>query len=141
MPNNNDGPIIIVDDDSDDREFLQEAWKDLEFSNELLFFRDGAGLIEYLRSGKPTPFLILCDVNIRDLDGFQLKAALLNEEVAHYKSIPFVYWSNVASESQIRKGYDLGGNGFFIKASSHDQLKESLREIVNYWKKSRVPEV
>ena len=136
----NDAPIVIVDDDDDDREFIEEAWQELDFANKLVFLKTGDEVLDYLRSGKQTPFLILCDVNIPRMDGFELKAALLSETSTNYKSIPFVYWSSTASESQIRKAYDLGGNGFFIKESSLKELKESLKEIVLYWKKSKTPE-
>jgi FixJ family two-component response regulator len=33
----NDGPVYIVDDDEDDREFIKELWKELGYKNELGF--------------------------------------------------------------------------------------------------------
>ena len=30
-------PIFIIDDDSDDQEFIIESWKELGYENELLF--------------------------------------------------------------------------------------------------------
>lgn len=139
MTDNTGAPIVIVDDDSDDREFLRDAWGELNITNKLIFFSNGQAVIEYLQSAEVTPFLIICDVNIPGMDGFELKAALLHDTSVNYKSIPFVYWSTVASEAQIRKAYDLGGNGFFVKDTSFDKLKESLREIIMYWKKSKTP--
>ena len=135
-----DAPVIIVDDDSDDREFIVEAWDELNLKNDLIFVGEGAEVIDYLRSGKHSPFLIICDIYIPKMDGFQLKAALLKEHPTRYKSIPFVYWSSSASEAQIRKAYDLGCNGFFIKDSSMPSLKESLRNIVWYWRNSKIPD-
>jgi CheY-like chemotaxis protein len=136
----NKAPILIVDDDSDDREFLQAAWNDLEFGNPLVFFSDGEAILEYLRSEKAKPFLILCDVNIPRMDGFELKEQLFNDSSMNYKSIPFVFWSTAVSIAQIQKAYDLGVNGFFVKENSFEDIKQSLIDIVNYWSKSKTPE-
>jgi len=136
----NEGPVLIVDDDEDDKKFLEEAWKELNYPNELLFFKNGNDVLHYLQAKEHVPFLILCDVNIPKMDGFQLKERILNNGKTHYKSIPFVFWSSMVSNAQIQKAYDLGVNGFFVKDSNFNDLKESLIDIVNYWAKSKVPE-
>jgi CheY-like chemotaxis protein len=136
----NDGPILIVDDDTDEREFLQEAWNDLEFQNELIFFNNGQDVLDYLHSEQVTPFLILCDVKIPNMDGFLLKEKILASPLANYKSVPFVFWSTTVTKSQIQKAYDLGGNGFFVKENSFEEIKQSLVDIVKYWLRSQVPE-
>ncbi len=136
----NNAPILIVDDDADDREFLQDAWEELKLPNPLIFFDNGEDVLQYLKSEKPIPFLILCDVNLPKMDGFELKAKILQDAATNYKSVPFVFWSNAVSKAQTQKAYDLGVNGFFVKESSFDELKKSLIDIVNYWTKSKVPE-
>lgn len=134
------GPILIVNDDVDDREFLKEAWEELGYPNQLIFFTSGSDVIQYLDSKKPTPFLILCDVNLPKMDGFELKEKILADDIARYKSIPFVFWSDYVSKAQIEKSYDLGGNGFFIKGQTSEEIMKSLRDIVNYWANCKVPE-
>ena len=136
----NSGPVLIVSDDYDDRELVQEAWNDLGFLNTLLFFESGKDVLAYLKSDKPTPFLILCDVNLPSMNGFELKEKILEDSSSNYKSIPFVFWSSGASKAQIEKSYDLGGVGFFIKDNTFEGLKKSLHDIVEYWAKSIVPE-
>jgi CheY-like chemotaxis protein len=136
----NTAPILIVDADSDDRQVLQDAWKDLGFPNSLLFFATGDEVLHYLASEKVVPFLILCDVNIPKMDGFELKARILENTSMNYKSIPFVFWSSEVSNRQIQKAYDLGVNGFFVKGNTFEEIKQSLTDIVNYWQKSKVPE-
>ena len=134
------GPILIVNNDEDDRELLKEAWRELGFPNTLLFFSNGRDVLEYLDSDKTTPFIILCDVNMPGMDGFELKEKILEDADMEYKSVPFVFWSDEVSKAQIQKAYDLGGNGFFLKGNSFDEIKESLSDIVHYWSKSKMPE-
>lgn len=135
-----DGPVLIVDDDEDDWDILKDAWNELDYDNPLIFFNTGKEVLQYLKSDEKTPFLILCDVNIPKMDGFELKKKILADSGSNYKSIPFVFWSSAVSKAQIEKAYDLGVNGFFIKEDRFDALKQSLKDIANYWKKSVVPE-
>ena len=136
----NNGPVLIVDDDEDDKELVIDAWKELDYGNELIFMTHGQEVLAYLKSGKPTPFLILCDVDIPKMDGFELKEKILDDSNSHYKSIPFVFWSSGVSKAQIQRAYDLGVNGFFVKENSFEGIKTSLKNIVAYWAESVVPE-
>lgn len=135
----NNAPVFIVDDDQDDREFLEQAWKELGYKNQLLFFDNGEEVLKYLKSEEVVPFLILCDVNLPKMDGFELKKSI-EESSVRFKSIPFVFWSNFAAKSQIEKAYNLSANGFFIKESKFEDIKKSLVDIYQYWQKSKTPE-
>lgn len=136
----NNEPVYIVDDDSDDRDFIQDAWKDLKYNNRLIFFKNAEEVLQHLITEGTVPFLVLCDVNLPKMDGFKLKEKLLKHSATRYKSIPFIFWSSNISNAQIQQAYDLGINGFFIKESSFEALKETLSDIVSYWAKSKVPE-
>ena len=135
----NTEPILIVDGDKDEWEFLQDAWEGLEYSNKLIFFSDAEELLSYLKKEKIIPFLIICDVNLHKMNGFELKKKLLEDNLINYKSIPFVFFSNTATKAQIEKSYDLGSNGFFIKGKSMEEIKNTLIDIVNYWERSKTP--
>jgi CheY-like chemotaxis protein len=102
----NDGPVLIVDNDEEDWEFLQAAWKEPGYTNALLFFHTGKEVFHYLNKEEPVPFLILCDVNIPGMEGFELKKKIMEPDRLNYKSIPFVFWSTAVSIEQIRKAYD-----------------------------------
>jgi CheY-like chemotaxis protein len=136
MPN---APILIVDDDSDDRDFIIEIWQELQYANELHFFDNGEDVLTFMGKGTTNPFLILCDVNIHKMDGFALKEKLLEDESLNYKSIPFIFWSSQVSTAQVKKAYDLGSNGFFVKENSFQGLKTFLSTVMDYWLKSKVP--
>jgi CheY-like chemotaxis protein len=135
----NMGPIVIVDDDDDDKEIIELVWKDLPYKNQLVFFRTGEQVLKFLKTEEVIPFLILCDVNIPKMDGFELKRRLLTDDSLHYQSIPFIFWSSEVSTAQIKKSYDLGGNGFFVKENKIDYVKTFLSCIMEYWIKSKTP--
>jgi DNA-binding NarL/FixJ family response regulator len=75
------------------------------------------------------------------MDGFTLREKIANEQLLHYKSIPFVFWSTAASNEQVQKAYDKGAHGFFLKGSSYSDIKNSLLLIMSYWTQSKVPTI
>ena len=136
----NDGPIFLVDSDQDDQDIVTYAWKELGYKNELQFFHSAETVLHYIETNPTVPFLIICDVNTPRMGGFELKRRILEADNMYYKSIPFVFWSTQASKEQIRKAYDLCVNGFFLKGNNMQEVKASLAAIVEYWRKSEVPE-
>lgn len=136
----NDGPVVIVDDDQDDLDIVTEVWNELGYKNKLVFFHSAESALHFIETDPTVPFLIVCDVNVPRMGGFELKRRVLGVDNLYYKSIPFVFWSTQASREQIRKAYDLCVNGLFIKGSSMQEVKASFKAIAEYWLRSIVPE-
>lgn len=134
-----DNPILVLDDDVDDLELIEEAGKTLQIPNQFLFFKDGEELRAYLHQSAVSPFLILCDVNMSKSTGFEVRKLLMDDAAVKYKSVPFIFWSNHASEKQIQYAYDLPAQGFFFKSENFKSLCATLQIIVAYWKHSQHP--
>lgn len=134
----NHAPVFIIDDDIEELEMIQEIWQELDFKNPLELFSNTEGLFERLKE-HINPFIIITDVNLTRMDGFTLRQKLAEDPSLRYKSIPFVFWSTVASNDQIKKAYDTCGHGFFIKGTNYNEIKDSLNLIMSYWKTSKVP--
>jgi DNA-binding NarL/FixJ family response regulator len=96
-------------------------------------------MIEHLRYAERAPFIIICDVNLPKMDGFELRKKLLETGSRKFRSVPFIYWSTYASDAQILKAYDLSAHGFFIKGTNFNEMKESFEYIIKYWTKSMMP--
>ena len=86
---NKNGPILIIEDDDDDQLVLQEVFEELAFTNEILFFSDGEKALSYLESTSIKPFLIISDINMPKLNGFQLRDKIHNNEELRLKCIPY----------------------------------------------------
>src|SRR5215210_7672882 len=131
-------PIFIVDDDTDDEDIIRDAMKELGMGNQLKFFHTAEELLNELNHNPVIPFLIICDINLPGMDGFQLREQVLKEGTSG-KSVPYIFWSTTASEVQIKKAYDLSAHGFFLKGKTYKDLKEGLNEIIKYWTLSQTP--
>ena len=136
-----EAPILIVDDDEDDHSLITDVCGELGITNPIAFFSQAEKALSYLKESDKTPFLILCDVNLPGMDGFEFRKQIIENENIKYKSIPFIFWSGKASKRQIQKAYDLSSHGFFIKDLDFKSLKASFKRIFDYWYKSEQPEL
>jgi len=136
----NAGAVWIIDNDDDDRELVQEVWQELNLPNELKFFDSAQGVLEALDRVHTAPFVIICELHLPRINGFELRQKMLSTNSKKFKSVPFIFWSTHPSEEEITHAYNLSAHGFFIKESSFEELKETFVHILHYWLRSRMPE-
>ncbi|WP_394774742.1 response regulator [Flavobacterium sp.] len=130
---NKSGPIIIIEDDQDDQEFLAEVFKGLQYPNELIFFGDGEQALDYLTATTIEPFIIFSDINMPKLNGIELRAKVHENEDLRMKSIPYLFFSTVAEQQHVIDAYSKSVQGFFVKPSDFNKMKEMIKNIVEYW--------
>lgn len=131
--------IWMVNDDSDDHELIREILQELEFDGDIVFFHTGTDLIKRLEKEKSAPFLIMTDVNLPGINGFDLRESLLKTPDKKFHSVPFIFWSTNASNEQIERAYRLRAHGFFIKEGEYNRWKQLFADIITYWSKSKMP--
>lgn len=131
--------IWIIDSDDDDRYMVQEVWRELKLTNELVFIKTAEEAMTLLGQLTQMPFIILCSLNLPGTDGFELRRKMLANGSPKCTSVPFIFWTTQASEQQIVQAYHLSVHGFFIKDSSFQELKTTFINIITYWMKSKMP--
>lgn len=136
----NTNPIYLVDDDADDKAILEEVLDELGAKNEVRYFSTGQELLKELRTNSVVPFLIISDINLPGMSGFELRKKILKEASISDKTIPFIFWSTTASESQVKEAYDLSAHGFFLKGTNFTDMKDSMEKIIEYWSSSLAPQ-
>jgi CheY-like chemotaxis protein len=136
---NKNGPIIVIEDDPDDVDIFKYVFTRLNFNNEIVFFVDGEKALDYINKDDVLPFLILSDINIPRLNGFELKQRIHTNAQLQIKCIPYLFFTTAASKQAVIDAYSMSAQGFFIKDTSGKELEETLRTIVQYWKKCFSP--
>jgi DNA-binding NarL/FixJ family response regulator len=133
------GPIWIIDADDDDRMMVREVWRELQLSNELVFLENAEETLNHLHTIDTAPFIIICELNLRKIDGFELREKMLATGLKIFRSVPFIFWATEVSEQQITRAFDLSVHGLFIKDTTFEELKKTFTHILNYWLKSKMP--
>lgn len=131
-------PILLADDDPDDRLMAREAFEEGRILNPLDMVSDGEELIEYLRrqgryADRPggLPGLILLDLNMPRMDGREALAVLKADP--QLRRIPVVVLTTSKAEEDLIRTYDLGVNSFCIKPVTFEGLVDLVKTLGHYW--------
>ena len=136
---NKKGPIIVIEDDEDDRLFIKDVFKELNFKNEIIFFEDGYVALHYLTHGEVEPFIIISDINMPILNGMQLKEEIQKNENLRLKCIPYLFFTTTANQQHVIDAYSKSVQGFFIKPNNVEKLKSTIKKIIEYWQECESP--
>lgn len=104
--------ILVVDDETDIRKLLKEY---LELEGYLVYtVENGSKAIENI---KYNPDLILLDVNMPDMDGYEVC-----EKIRDYVNCPILFLTARTEEKDRVNGLKSGGDDYIIKPFSIDEL-------------------
>jgi two-component system, response regulator len=131
-------PLLMADDDPDDRMLMKDALEENGITNELHFVEDGLQLMDYLHkrgqyndNNTLRPGLILLDLNMPKIDGRE--ALKLIKSDTSLRRIPVIVLTTSRAEQDISSMYDLGVNSVICKPGRFMKLVEVAREIGHYW--------
>ena len=106
----NKKPVIVLVEDDD---FISEMYA-LKFKDgyDVHVARDGAEGLEMIKKVKPD--LVLLDIILPQLDGFEVLERVKKEESV--KDIPVILLTNLGQKQNVKKGLRLGAVDYVIKA-------------------------
>ena len=133
------GPIINIDDDEDDHEIIIAVCERLGVGRHLKCFRDGRKALEYLSVTDAYPSIILCDINMPGVTGFELRKTINDNHSLRERSVPFVFYSTAAGLNEVRQAYEMTVQGFFLKGSNFEEAERTFKVILEYWQLCKHP--
>ena len=132
-------PILVADDDADDRMLIEEAFDESETGNRIEFVKDGEELLEFLRregdytgrTEESDPGIILLDLNMPRKDG---RVALKEiKEDPKLRQIPVIILTTSKADEDIIRTYQLGVSSFITKPKSFEELLNLVKVLNDYW--------
>jgi len=127
--------ILIIEDDTDDKEILEDIIVSLGNTSKIVWKINGADALSYLCECNEKILIIFCDMNMPIMNGLELKRQIDADPVLRKKSIPFVFYSTAATESAIQEAYTkLSIQGFFKKENDYHKTRSVVNHILEYWK-------
>lgn len=119
--------ILVIEDDSTIREDIIEVLTCADF--EAIGAEDGLVGIQQAKTYKPD--LIICDVMMPRLDGYNVLATLRRDpEVA---IIPFMFLTAKSSKIDLRQGMNLGAVDYLVKPVGQAELLEAVNTQIDRW--------
>ena len=134
-----DAIILLVEDNPDDEELTQRALKKNNIKNEVVVARDGSEALDYLfgqgiydgRDTQLMPQVILLDLNLPKLDGFEVLRRIRSDE--RTSRLPVVILTSSDEERDRIDGYGLGANSYVRKPVEFGDFIEAVRQLGLYW--------
>jgi chemosensory pili system protein ChpA (sensor histidine kinase/response regulator) len=119
--------ILVVDDSPSVRRVISrllqgEGWT-------VLTARDGLEALEVLHHAPTQPDLMLVDIEMPRMDGYELVASVRNQ--AAHAHIPVVMVTSRASSKHRRQAEEVGANGFVVKPYLDEDLLATIRALVH----------
>jgi CheY-like chemotaxis protein len=115
--------VLVVEDDGDVREAIAEVLGDSEYN--ALHAANGAEALERLRSAPIQPCVILLDVMMPTMDGWQFRAAQQSDPAV--RDIPVVVLSAHVNGSETAEKMDAAG--FLMKPVTLDALLDVIERF------------
>lgn len=124
--------VVLLVEDSPDHAFLikraiSAAIQDLKIQ----WAKDGEEAVELIIKRGLKPDLILLDIKMPRMNGFEVLRVLKGNKKTKY--IPIVILSTSANEKDVSRAYSLGTNCYITKPVEIADFQSKLKSIPLYW--------
>jgi DNA-binding response OmpR family regulator len=110
--------IFVVDDDPDVRELVE--YKLLQEGHQVLSAVNGQDALQMVPAARPDLDLLLLDVMMPGLSGFDVLARLRGDTAT--RSLPIIMLTAKAQQSDAERGFSLGADDYVLKPFSPRDL-------------------
>ncbi len=131
--------VLLAEDDPDDVLLTQLAFERARLANPLIVVRDGEEVVSYLkgegiysdREKYPVPILLLLDLKMPKMDGFQVLEWLQTHPQLSGMSVAIMTSSD--SDPDVNRAYQLGAASYLIKPPDAEALLALVQRLHAYW--------
>lgn len=130
--------ILLVDDSEQDVELIISCLRENRPPLAIEVAHDGEEALDYLycrgkfadRTG-PDPAVILLDLKMPKVDGFEVLAAMRREK--KLKTIPVVILTSSRENKDIIRSYSLGANAYVVKPVDSLEFIATMKHLCLFW--------
>jgi putative two-component system response regulator len=116
--------ILLVDDDEIQNEIAKNM---LDDEYEIFMAKSGKDALNYLYDGSFAPQLILLDILMPEMDGWEVFNRI--RAISLLKNVPIIFITSLNTTEEEKRAFDIGANDFIRKPLSRDDLMERIKKI------------
>jgi CheY-like chemotaxis protein len=137
------GFILLVEDNPDDVELTERAFKRSHLGNRVVTKRDGQEALDYLLGAGDEahapllPDVILLDLNMPRVSGLEVLRRVRAAKRTRY--LPVVVLSTSDEQRDIADSYRLGANSYIRKPVDMHEFFDAIRSVETYWTVRNIP--
>ena len=126
--------ILLVEDDPGHARLIEKNLRRSNITNEIIKVGDGQQALDYLFSEGEyaggeyaSPLLVLLDLNLPVLDGYQVLKRMKADE--RTRRIPVIILTTTDDAREVTRCYELGCNVYVTKPVDYEQFSDAIRKI------------
>jgi CheY-like chemotaxis protein len=126
--------ILLVENDPGHAVLIEKNLRRGGIANTIVTVDDGQKAVDFLlkRDGykgdrNPTPLVILLDLNMPSLDGFQVLKIIKNDE--RTRQIPVIMLSTTDNPAEVARCYKLGCNVYITKPVEYEAFSKAIQNL------------
>ncbi len=131
--------ILHVEDDPNDRLFVERAFKKAGVPVELRTVSSGEEAVRYLsaegafadRRSFPAPAFILLDLKLTGMSGFDILEWARKQHGS--RLLPIAVLTSSREGTDVKRAYEAGATTYFVKPADTEDLQSLLKTLADYW--------
>ena len=130
--------IMLIEDSRADAKIIERALREGDVPHRLTVIRDGRQALDYLNglldeAADPDrePDLILLDLNLPGLDGYEVLGRIKADP--RLRILPVVVLTTSSREEDVIRTYQAGANTYIAKPADYARYREVISAIRTYW--------
>jgi CheY-like chemotaxis protein len=130
--------IALVEDNPSEAQIIEMALRKTGEPLQIVLLEDGVEAMDYLSRTRDPCDLVLLDLNLPRLDGFEILGRVRRDD--QLRSLPVVVLSGSSNPEEVARCYRTGANSYICKPLHLDEIFAMAAHVVNYWAKTvRIP--
>lgn len=134
MDNKKEVTLLIVEDNPGHARLIEKNIRRSNITNKIIKISDGQQALGYLNSKgeyrgqtPASPLLILLDLNLPEVDGYQVLESLKRSK--KNKHIPVIILTTTNDAREVSRCYELGCNVYITKPVDYKQFSEAVQKL------------
>ncbi len=124
--------LVMIEDDEGHARLIRKNLERAGIGNEIIHLEDGQHALDYFFHKdniaiKHDKSLILLDLNLPNIDGYEILKRLKEEE--RTRTIPVIILTTTDNPREIDRCYELGCNVYIIKPVEYDNFTDAIRKL------------
>jgi len=117
--------ILLIDDDLIQHHIVENMLKD---DYEIFMVKSGKDALGYLYDGSFVPRLILLDILMPEMDGWEVFNRV--KALSLLKNVPIIFLTAVNTTSEEKRAYEMGAADFITKPYVREDLLERIVKVI-----------
>lgn len=131
MNNQEEVTIVMIEDDEGHSKLIEKNLRRSGIDNKIIHFDDGLKAADFFfdsdYSPDGNPILVLLDLNLPGIDGYEVLRRLKNNPKT--QKVPIIILTTTDNPKEVEKCYELGCNVYMTKPVEYEAFAESIRKL------------